>query len=366
MQNLHDERFTKVKSLMTVHGLDCIILCNSPNLYYLTSYSPKLDERLQVAFIPAHGEPIMVVPKLYSGNAEHECSIKDQRVWTDGDDIFGFVADIIRELNIQNSRIAIDESMRFMHVHPIQRGCLRAEFISADSIFKILRMKKDPYEISLMEESSKLSDELMEIAIQTCISNKSEGEIKNFIESEFLNRGMTDGFSNLIASGPNSSSPHHVSGSRIPQNGDSIYLDLGGAYKKYWSDITRTIHLGKPSNKFINAYMHVKEAQTLAKDAIRPGVIASDVHMTVLNYLSKHCLEEYFIHRTGHGVGLEGHEEPSLGIGNDLPLEEGMTFSVEPGVYFKNEFGIRIEDTVVVTRTGCRSLNYSSRELRVL
>jgi Xaa-Pro dipeptidase len=366
MNAIHEQRFIETKKAMNSKNIDCLVLCNSPNLYYLTGYSPKKDERLQIAFITADGKSVMVVPMLYSMNAEKNCNIKDQRIWRDGDNLYSFIDKIADELGIKGGRIGIDSIMEFMQFDTILKSSVKSEFINANSVFKQLRMKKSPEEIELMAQSAKLSDDVMDMCIKACLDGKTEAQIKNLVEYELTDKGMAGGFSNLIASGPNSSSPHHVSGDRIPQKGDCIYLDLGGAYKKYWSDITRTIHFGNPSDKFIKNYEYVKEAQRLAKEAVKPGVSANDVHMTAVKYFEKKGVNEYYLHRTGHGIGLEGHEDPYIAKGNDLILEEGMTFSIEPGLYYKNEFGIRIEDIVVVTKDGHKTLNHFDRELIII
>lgn len=366
MTTIQDKRIAKAREIMTQQNIDCLVLCNSPNLFYLTNYSPKKDERLQIAFITANGNSIMIVPMLYSMNAEKSCNIKDQRTWKDGDNLYSLIDDVIQELGLKGSCIGIDDTMEFMQFDTLLQSNKTSKFIRANSVFKQLRMKKSPEEIELMAQSAKLSDDIMNMAIEICLSGISEGQIKSLVEYELTNQGMTGGFSNLIASGPNSSSPHHVSGDRVPSKGDCVYLDLGGAYKKYWSDITRTIHIGKPSDKFVKNYEYVKEAQQRAIEVVKPGMTANEVHMTAVSFLASKGVDKYFIHRTGHGIGLEGHEEPYIAKGNDLVLEEGMAFSIEPGVYYKDEFGIRIEDIVVVTKEGNRVLNNFNKDLIII
>ena len=363
MERIFGQRYDEIIKAMKKDNWDCVVLWPSSNLYYLTGYAPKPDERLQIAIITADGKPLFIVPKLYAEQAGKQCWIEDQREWKDGDNLYNLVADIVREKGIQNARIAIDDTMGFLQADPLQKACAGASFGLASTLFVPLRSRKGPEEIRLMEESGKISDDVMSLAIEACASGKSEVEIKNYAESELQKRGMAGPFSNLIAAGPNSSNPHHVCGERVPQKGDAVFLDLGGAYKKYWSDITRTIFIGTPNEKFKEAYKLVQEAQQLAKEAVRPGITAEEVHLIAVNHFAKKGLEKYFIHRTGHGVGLDGHELPSLGINNKIVLEPGMTFSVEPGLYFPGEFGIRIEDCVVVTEKGYKSFNHFNHDI---
>jgi Xaa-Pro aminopeptidase len=363
MDPVFKERYERILKGMQSQGWDGVVLWPSANLFYVTGYAPKPDERLQVAIIPASGSPVLIVPKLYANHAKEECWIADQRDWRDGDDLYALVADVIEEMGLRQGKIAIDDTMGFTQADPFLKACPKGSFGLASSVFTPLRNIKGALEISLMEKSGIISDEVMPLAIAACAEGKTELEIKDFVEVELKKRGMAGPFSNLIASGANSANPHHVSGDRVPAQGDMVFLDLGGAYKKYWSDITRTICIGTPTEKMREAYKQVQEAQELAKAAVRPGVPAEEVHRVAYNHLAQKGLEKYFIHRTGHGMGLDGHELPSINFGNKMLLEPGMVFSVEPGVYFPGEFGIRIEDSVVVSEKGYQSFNHFRHDL---
>lgn len=366
MEKMHNERYMSLLKIMRDKGWDCVILWPSPNMYYITGYYPKPDERLQIAFIPVQGDPILIVPRLYSDESKHKCWIRDQRSWQDGDDTLALVMEVVKELGLTDARIALDDTMGFLQVAPIQKACPRAEFGMASAVISPLRFEKGPEEIKLMHKSCQISDEVMQIAIDECLSGKNEQQLVDLVEYELRKRGMADGFSNLVASGPHSALPHHVSSHRVPQKGDAVFFDIGGAYERYWSDITRTIHIGSPTTEFIEAYEAVKEAQQRAKEAVKPGVTAEEVHRVAFEHLEKKDLSKYFFHRVGHGMGLEGHEHHSINWGNKLILKPGMAFSVEPGVYIEGKFGIRIEDTVVVTETGHKSLSEFPRDLIVL
>ena len=363
MDLLLKERYERVLQMMRQQGWDGVVLWPSANLFYLTGYAPKPDERLQIAIIPASGTPSFIVPKLYANQAKQQCWIEDQRDWRDGENLYDLTSDLMKEKGLRCGKIAIDDTMGFMQADPLLKACPDCSFGLASSVFTPLRNQKGSAEIALMEQSGRISDEVMPLAIAACGEGKTELEIKDYVEVELKKRGMAGPFSNLIAAGSNSANPHHVSGDYIPSSGDMIFLDLGGAYKKYWSDITRTICIGTPTEKMREAYLQVQEAQALAKATVKPGVAAEEVHAVAYNHLAKKGLEKNFIHRTGHGIGLDGHELPNINIGNKMILKPGMTFSVEPGVYFPGEFGIRIEDSVVVTETGCKSFNHFQRDL---
>lgn len=365
MCRIYETRMRVLQNLMREQSVDCVAICNSPNLFYMTGYAPKKDERFQAVFVPQQGNPILAVPKMYYPHSFKDCSVKDQRTWIDGIDMNAYVGDILSELGVKNGRIAIDDTFEFRTFNLIRLALPGAEFVLGSNLFTLLRMRKSADEIELMKKSGELSDWAMQKVVDQLLSGKSEAELKTWIEYELAQKGMRDGFSNLIAFGENTGSAHHVSGDRTAKMGDAVYLDLGGAYQHYWSDITRSFHIGKPSAHYVEVYNRVREAQQLAFESIRPGVRACDVHQIAWDYLDKYGLSVYFTHRLGHGEGLEGHELPNLAKDCDIVLEPGMTFSCEPGVY-NGEFGVRIEDTDCVTETGAISFNHYTKDLIIL
>ena len=365
MEDILTIRLEQLQALMKKQNIDCVAICNSPNLFYMTGYAPKKDERFQTAFIPQSGAPVLAVPKMYTAHSYKDCNIKDQRTWIDGDDMLGFVSGILNELGVVGGRIAIDDTFEFRTFDLIRKTAGNAEFVPGSDLFTLLRMKKSKEEIDRMITSGKLSDWAVEQVLANILSGKSEAELVTWIEYELAQRGMRHGFSNLIAFGENTGSAHHVSGPRVAKKGDAVYLDLGGAYDHYWSDITRSFHIGKPDDEYVSVYNRVKEAQQAAYEAIKPGVRAKDVHMVAWNYLNDCGLSQYFTHRLGHGAGLDGHELPNLSSDSEVILEPGMTFSCEPGVY-NGRFGVRIEDTVCVTEDGAMSFNHFTKDLIVL
>jgi len=367
MEIIYQQRAEKLKALMKEQQIACCAVCNSPNLYYMTGYSPKKCERPLMAFFPAEGAPVLVVPSIYRFSSQWECSITDQRVWRDGDDTAAMLRGILGELGVLGERTAIDETFEFRQLYPIREASPNSEFVPGGRLFTVMRMRKSPEEIEKMLASSRLSDRATERIIGDILSGKSEAALKADAEYWLTNEGMRDGFSNLIAAGIHSASPHHTCTNYVPQKGDAIWLDIGGALDHYWSDITRSIHVGKPSDRYVYVYERVREAQQTAFEFIKPGVRACDVNTVAHNYLKKFDLEQYFIHRVGHGTGLDGHESPNLSDDNELILEPGMTFSCEPGCYLPEEgFGIRIEDSVCVTETGAMSFNAFTKDLIVV
>ena len=364
MNTLHESRFAALRKAMAEQNVDCVAICNSPNLFYMTGYAPHKDERFQVVFVPQQGKPIMAVPKIYD-MASRACEVEDKRFWTDGIDMLAYVRGILNELGVMGGRFAIDDTFEFRTFNLIRLATPKSEFMPGSNLFTLLRMCKSPEEVEMMKISGELSDWATQMVVDQIMTGKSEAELKTWIEYELAQKGMRWGFSNLIAFGENTGSAHHVSGPRVAKQGDAVYLDLGGSIDHYWSDITRSLHVGKPDAEYVEVYKRVREAQHRAFEAIKPGVRACDVHMLAWNYLAKYDLAKWFPHRLGHGVGMDGHELPNLAKDSEIILEPGMTFSCEPGVY-NGRWGVRIEDTVCVTETGAISFNHFTKDLIIL
>jgi Xaa-Pro aminopeptidase len=240
-----------------------------------------------------------------------------------------------------------------------------ARFTPATPMLRELRMRKSADEVEALARAGSIDDGVFAEIAKESIEGRTERDIGLVVESLLRARGMTDVWQ-IVAGGPNSASPHHFSGERVIGAGDAVVLDFGGALDGYQADITRTIHVGTPSDEFVHVYEVVRQGQEAAVRAAGPGVHAAAVDAAARTVIDAAGYGAFFIHRTGHGLGLEVHEEPYIVAGNELPLEPGMTFSIEPGIYLPGRFGVRIEDIVVVTAAGCRRLNEAPRELIVL
>lgn len=363
MENIFKNRYDKLMKNLEKNACDGLILNMSPNMYYITGYSPKVDERFQVLFISATHTPVLVVPSLYLEEAEKNCWVEERIVVNDGDCIDTITRDLLEKMGLLDKKIAIDNNMPMHIAEHIIKNYPNEKIVMADNIFNELRIIKDSYEIEILKESGRISDEVMGLAFNYCREGLSEIEIRDYLEQEYKKRDLRGAYSNLIASGANTSLPHHTTSNRLIKNGDVVYFDIGGTYKKYWSDITRTLYVGKPNDEFCDTYKRVQEAQEKAKAKIKPGVLSEEVFETAYRELEKSGLGKYFIHRLGHGMGLQGHENININRGDKTVLQEGMVFSIEPGVYFKDKYGIRIEDCVVVTKDGHMTFNNFNRDL---
>lgn len=228
-------------------------------------------------------------------------------------------------------------------------------------------MRKDPDEVALLERAGGCADGAFARILESRFEGSTELELAGKLEGAMVDAGAEEpAFKTLVASGPNSALPHYRAGRRRVGCGDVVILDFGCRVGGYCSDISRTVVCGEPSDEVRRAHAAVKEAQKLAMGAVCPGQRAGEVDRAARGYLEAKDLGRQFVHRTGHGIGLDIHEHPYIAEGNPLRLQEGMAFSIEPGVYFPDRFGIRIEDVVVVTASGARAMTATTHELLVV
>jgi Xaa-Pro aminopeptidase len=264
-------------------------------------------------------------------------------------------------------QVAISDQAWASVLLALQRQLPGSRFFPASGTTRTLRMIKSDEELSQLERAAKMVDTAFEKIVRSRFEGRSERDLAAELSSRLDEEGLSRAnWGPIIGSGPNSASPHHSVTDRIMQKGDAVLLDFGGVLDGYQADTTRTVHIGQPSPEFRQAYEAVRQAQEAGIRAVRPGVEAQIVDRSAREVLVNAGLDEYFTHRTGHGIGLETHEEPYIVDGNSLELRPRMTFSVEPGVYFAGRFGVRIEDIVAVIDDGSKRLNDADRALIVV
>jgi len=364
---LFRRRYANCREVMAQRELDCVVVFPGANMYYLTGFMEEPLERLLVAVLPRSSEPIFIVPELYEKQVGASTWITDIRAWKDDEDPSKILNEVLQSLSLVGGRIALDTKMwakfflMFLSVAP------KAVYSDASEVIDGLRAVKSRKEIKVMEESASIADRVIKKIIDACGVGSREKEIASLIELEFRKLGIESmPFRPIVASGPNGAFPHHKPGDRRFKRGDSVVLDLGAAYKGYCSDITRTIFIERCGSKEKAVYEVVRQAQQLAFESIVEGVEARRVDRAARTHIADRGYGEKFVHRTGHGIGLDIHEAPYIWEGNTQILKTGMTFSVEPGIYLPDGFGVRIEDIVVVEGKKARRLNKVSRELTVI
>jgi len=254
----------------------------------------------------------------------------------------------------------------------LQRVLPYASFIVASTVLRRLRMRKDTDEVALLRRAAQAADRVVLAIANGRLVGRTEADVAREVRERLLGEGHEVSEFSIVASGPNSASPHHDAGERVIQGGEPIVLDIGGQVEGYGSDITRTMWVtggdatAGPDPEFLRLYEVLQRAQAVASEAVRPGVACEAIDAAAREVITEAGFGPNFFHRTGHGIGLEGHEEPYLVEGNAEPMAAGYTFSVEPGIYLEGRYGARIEDIVVCTDTGGESLNEAPRDLLVV
>jgi len=364
---LYRRRYAKCREVMAQRGLDCVVVFPGTNMYYLTGFMEEPLERLLVAVLPRSSEPVFIVPELYEKQVKASTWITDIRAWKDDEDPGKLLSEVLRSLSLVDGKIALDTKMwarfflMFLNIAP------KAVYSDASEVTNGLRAVKSKEEIKVMEGSASIADRVIKKIIDACGVGSREKEIASLIELEFRKHGVESiPFRPIVASGPNGAFPHHKPGDRRFKRGDSVVLDLGAAYNGYTSDITRTIFIERCGSKEKAVYEVVRQAQQLAFESIAEGVEARTIDRAARTHIANKGYGEKFIHRTGHGIGLDVHEAPYIWEGNTQILKTGMTFSVEPGIYLPDRLGVRIEDIVIVEGKKARRLSRVSRELTVI
>ncbi|GAA0654509.1 aminopeptidase P family protein [Salarchaeum japonicum] len=345
---------------------ESLILFPSPNLYYLGGFHETPGERHFFLFVTPD-DAAFLAPALYEDQLRDETWVDDIRVWSDGDDPVEHVRAIANDLDL-GSNVLLDETMWARFSMDIRTALPDAEFGLATDVLSALRVRKDDAERDAIRRASDAADAAMRDvrALGADAVGRTETDLARYVSDRLDHHGGTGtSFETIVASGPNAALPHHHHGDREIEAGDPVVFDFGTRVAHYPSDQTRTVVFdGEPTESYRAAHETVVEAQRAAVEAVEPGVDCETVDAAARDVIADAGFGDEFVHRTGHGVGLDVHEEPYIVAGNDRELREGMVFSVEPGVYREGEWGVRIEDLVVVTADGCERLNRTTRDWR--
>jgi Xaa-Pro aminopeptidase len=361
------ERLELARRAAADAGLDALLLSPGADLRYLTGYRAMLTERLTCLVLPAAGDPFLVVPELEKPGALASplggLGV-DITGWSELQDPYAIVAD---RLPAGARRIAVDNHMWAEKVLALRAVLPRAEQSLAATVLRELRMRKSPAEIEALRRAGAAIDRVHRRIGEWLRPGRTEREVARDIAENIIAAGHESADFVIVASGPNGAAPHHEVSDRVIRAGDPVVVDIGGTTRDgYCSDSTRTYAVGEPPPAFRELYEVLLEAQRTQTESVRPGITAEELDAVGRDIIAGAGYGEHFIHRTGHGIGLETHEEPYIVAGSALPLEPGMTFSVEPGIYLPGRFGARIEDIALCTGSGGERLNLTGRDLVVL
>ncbi len=358
-------RLSSLSALADQTGADVVIISPGADLRYFAGHSVSSHERLTALVVPADGRPQMLVPALerlgWAGSPVETIGVPFT-TWTDGADPYGALAALLPPAA---GVLAVDYHMPAVHALGMARAIPGSELTLAGGIIGELRMRKGPAEIAALAEAGAAVDRVQARIGEWLRTGRSESDVAADIAAALVEEGHTRADFVIVGSGINGASPHHEASDRIIEPGDPVVIDIGGPTGAgYFSDCTRTYRMAGPADpEFDSVYEVVRQAQQAGVDAVRPGVPAEEIDQAARSVIDKAGYGEFFITRTGHGIGLEVHEHPYLVTGNATPLEVGMAFSIEPGIYLPGRFGVRIEDIVVVGPDGAVLMNNAPKTL---
>ncbi|HEX5493737.1 MAG TPA: Xaa-Pro peptidase family protein, partial [Mycobacteriales bacterium] len=366
------ERLAAAQKATAQAGVDTLLISPGADLRYLTGYHAMPLERLTCLVVPATGDPVLVVPQLERPAALASPAARlgiDILGWAETDDPFTLVATLARAAaGGTPARVAVANRMWAEHAAALRHALPDTEQDLAGTVMCGLRIRKSAEEIAALRRAAHAIDRVHQRMGEWLRPGRTEAQVGRDIAEAIVAEGHDATEFVIVASGPNGASPHHGVSDRMIERGDPVVVDIGGiTHDGYCSDSTRTyLAGGQPDPEFARYYQVLAHAQQAGRAAVRPGVDAQSIDAAAREVIADAGYGEFFVHRTGHGIGLETHEEPYLVAGNTEPLAAGMVFSVEPGIYLPGRHGARIEDIVACTQTGVDPLNVARRDLVIL
>ncbi|MFJ9828801.1 M24 family metallopeptidase [Streptomyces sp. NPDC101160] len=347
-------------------GLAGVLVAPGPDLAYLTGYQPTaITERLTVLVLAPGRDPVLVVPTLEAPDAAKAAGAAalTLRDWTDGKDPYAVTAPLLDV----SGRFGVSDNAWAMHLLGLQQTLPDTSYVSLTEALPMLRAVKDEAELARIAAAGAAADAAYGEILKVRFAGRKETEVAADLAALLMEFGHSQVDFTVVGSGPNGANPHHEAGDRTIERGDMVVLDFGGLKHGYGSDTTRTVHVGEPTDEERRVHDLVREAQQAGFEAVRAGAACQDVDRAARQVITDAGYGEYFIHRTGHGIGVTTHEPPYMIEGEELPILPGMCFSIEPGVYLPGRFGVRIEDIVTLTEDGAgRRFNTTSREMAIV
>lgn len=345
-------------------GLDGVLVAPGPDMVWLTGYRPVETERLTLLVLRAGQDPALVVPTLEAPDAAKSTGAPALTLheWTDGTNPYEAAAPLIAPAG----RYGISDNGWALHLLGLQKRLPGTRYAALTEALPMLRAVKDAAELERLAAAGAAADAAFEEIRKVTFAGRREAEVSADLADLLRRFGHSQVDFTIVASGPNGADPHHEADERVIEHGDMVVLDFGGLKDGYGSDTSRTVHVGEPDDEERAVHDIVRAAQEAGVSAVRPGAACQDIDRAARAVIEEAGYGKYFIHRTGHGIGVTTHEPPYMVEGEEQPLVPGMCFSVEPGIYLPGRFGVRIEDIVTVTEDGGRRLNNTSREMVVV
>jgi Xaa-Pro aminopeptidase len=355
------EKFDRVRRRLDDVGLDALLLSMGADLPWLTGYTAMPLERLTMLVLPADGDATLIVPRLEAPRVQPDPTLFAVRPWEETEDPVAIVAELVG----RRRSLAISDMAWAAPLLTLQASLPDAKWQPASIVTGPLRAAKDADELAALSRAAAAADRVATALVEGEIDlvGRTEAAVSREISDRLLEEGHQHVNFAIVGSGPNAASPHHDPGDRVIGRGESVVCDFGGTLDGYCSDITRTVFTGEPPAEFRDLYTVLAHAQAEAVGAACAGIAAEDVDAVARRIITDAGYGPNFVHRTGHGIGLEEHEDPYIVAGNCERLVVGNAFSIEPGIYVEGKWGARIEDIVVVSKYGPESLNAVDRAL---
>jgi Xaa-Pro aminopeptidase len=357
----YPDRMARVRGRMDELGIDVLLLSIGADLPWLTGYEALETERLTMLVLPCDGGATLVMPRLEADRVRHDDAFSIV-LWDETDDPIAVVVGLARAA----ATAAIGDHTWARFLLELQTALPRTTFRRASEVTAPLRMAKDATEVEALRAAAHAVDGIVDDMRARPFGGRTESDVHRELVQRMLDAGHERANFAIVGSGPNGASPHHEAGPRVIERGDVVVCDFGGSMHHYCSDITRVFVVGEPSPEVRDTYAVLAGAQAQAVRAARVGTLGEEVDATARRLISEAGFGDRFIHRTGHGIGVETHEEPYIVSGNSTPLQSGNAFSIEPGIYLPGRFGLRLEDIVVATPDGPERLNQARRDLAVV
>lgn len=355
---MENARISRVIDAMKAQGLSQILITATASVYYLTGFWVEPHERMLALYLDEDGRAALYGNEIFGLPSTEKLPVITHK---DSEDPVKALAAAVRPGKLGVDKFWYSKFLIGLMAH---RGDVVPVHGSAP--VDLARMRKDEAERAAMRHSSAMNDQVVEAAIGAVKAGVRENELASLVNQEYLARGADCEGTQLVCFGPNGADPHHSGDGTVLRPGDSVIFDIFTPIHRYWCDMTRTVFYKTVSRKQREVYELVRQANEAAEAEIRPGVLLSQLDKTARDIITAGGYGPNFTHRLGHGCGLECHEPPDVSGVSETPLEPGMVFSIEPGIYLPGEFGVRIEDLVLVTETGCEVLNHYTKELQVI
>ncbi len=363
---VHLERMKRLRLAMAEHRVDVVLVSVGLDMPYLIGYQAMPLERLTMLIVPLEGSATLVIPRLEAPRVHSIPSVFDIVAWDETQDPVRITADIVQRH--RPSTIAIGDQMWARFLVEMLAMLTGVVYSRAVDVLGSLRMRKDAAEIAALQAAGAAVDRIAALlqAGEIPLIGRTEAQVSRDLSDRIVAQGHQITNFAIVAAGDNAASPHHHPGSRVIGSDEIVLCDFGGTMDGYCSDITRCVYLGTPPAEIVEAYAVLHDAQQSAVAAARVGTPCEEVDAVARRIITDAGFGEYFIHRTGHGIGLDAHEDPYIVSGNSAPLQDGHAFSIEPGIYIPGTWGMRLEDIVVATSDGPLSMNNADHGLAVL